>query len=141
MNISQGIVLDHLPHWGGPVLLDLLELKGRRAGLLLGQSSHRLGKKDILIVAEYELSEFAEQKLAILAPDSTLNFVEQGKVVRKKRPQLPRLLKELVVCVNPKCITRVEEVPPKILSGEPRAGEFQCYYCQHSFSGQEVQFV
>ena len=141
MNVYRGIVLDHLPSWEGPGLLKLLNLNGERAGLLMGQTSSRLGQKDILIVAEYEPTELEEQKLALYAPDSTLNFIDSGKVVRKKRPQLPQLLEELVLCANPRCITRAEEVPHKIKNTGRRESRFQCHYCQHQFSHQEIEFV
>ena len=116
MNIYRGIVLDHLPCWKGPGLLETLGLDGQRAGLLLGQTSARMGKKDVLVVAEYDLGELEEQRLALYAPDSTLNFIDKGKVVRKKRPSLPDVLHQLIACVNPRCITKAEEVPQKILN-------------------------
>lgn len=141
MNIYRGIVLDHLPYWKGPGLLEALGLQGTRAGLLLGQTSGRMERKDILIVADHELGELEEQKLALYAPDSTLNFIDKGKVVRKKRPRLPNLLQGLIVCVNPRCITRAEEVPHKILNPGHSDLTLQCHYCQHRFAREEVQFA
>jgi aspartate carbamoyltransferase regulatory subunit len=141
VNIYRGIVLDHLPSWKGPGLLETLGLEGTRAGLLLGQTSARMGKKDILIVAEHELGEVEEQRLALYAPDSTLNFIDKGKVVRKKRPRLPEVLHQLLVCINPRCITRAEEVPHKILNPGHGDSSLQCHYCQHSFLREEAEFV
>jgi aspartate carbamoyltransferase regulatory subunit len=141
VNIYRGIVLDHLPCWKGPGLLETLGLHGARAGLLLGQTSSRMERKDILVVAEFQLGELEEQRLALYAPDSTLNFIDKGKVVRKKRPRLPKVLHQLVSCVNPRCITRAEEVPHKILNPGHKNSSLQCHYCQHMFAREEVVFL
>ena len=121
MNIYRGIVLDHLPCWKGPGLLETLGLKGARAGLLLGQTSTRMGKKDILIVADFQLSETEEQRLALYAPDSTLNFIDKGKVVRKKRPRLPDVLHQLVSCVNPMGTSVISPLMPIVQSSPQRS--------------------
>lgn len=143
MRIERGIVLDHLPAWKATGLVGLLglEQKGLRVALLLAQSSAKLGTKDILMVEDYRLSELEEQRLALYAPDATLNFVEKQMIVRKKRPYLPLELHQIVVCANPRCITRAETVPHRIQNIGPRGSALKCHYCQCSFTRMEAEFV
>lgn len=143
MKISEGVIIDHLPPWSAPGLLALLRLKERSERLYaaLNVPSTRMGCKDILWIQAYWPDPADFFRIQVVAPEATLVFVEKGVKTASVCPVLPEMLEQLVLCSNPRCITRVEEVPHKVkvLSQDELA--FQCHYCQTRFDKKELQFA
>lgn len=144
MRITEGIVIDHLPPWSAPELMELLDLRHRasRVCVFLNEDGDHLAKKDTLVVENFapNLADF--QMIALLAPEACVTLVEQGAKARKVCPTLGPLIEKIVKCSNAQCITRAEEVPHKIkvtTSADPLP--FQCYYCQTRFSHKELEFA
>lgn len=144
MRITEGIVIDHLPPWSAPELLELLDLRHRasRVSVFLNEEGDHLTKKDTLVVENFapNLADF--QKIALIAPEACVTFVEQGAKARKVSPTLGPLIEKILLCSNAQCITRSEEVPHKIrVTNSAGPLPFQCYYCQTRFSHKELEFA
>lgn len=140
--LANGTIFDHLGYWQAPRLVDLLSLPAldTPAALLLGQRSGQFGRKDMLLVEDWVPDEVTELKVKLVIPQVTINLVEDFKVVRKYQPVLPAELKNIVLCPNLRCISHAEQMPIRIKTGMGRM-LFECFYCEHRFSQQEVRFV
>ena len=140
---ESGTVVDHIPCWQAPALLEVLKLKelAPRTILLLGQTSKTLRAKDLVVFQGWGPTLLDEQKIALLAPGATINRLEDGEIVKKYAPRLPELVEQLVVCTNSRCITNAEDVPHRARTDEKKPSSLQCYYCDHKFSALEAKFL
>ena len=71
--------------------------------------------------------------LAYLDPSITVTTIQNGKAVKKEKPQPPRRLVNIVRCRNPRCISTIEEECDQIFELSPN-GKYRCIYCE-----QELQ--
>ena len=71
--------------------------------------------------------------LAYLDPDISVTVIENGKAVKKEKPQPPKRLVNIVRCRNPRCISSIEEECDQIFELSSN-GKYRCIYCE-----QELQ--
>ena len=118
-------------------LMDLLGIKGNRTSsvaLIQNARSHKAesGRKDIIKV-EGDASWLNLDVLAYLDPDISVTVIENGKAVKKEKPQPPKRLVNIVRCKNPRCISSIEEECDQIFELSSN-GKYRCIYCE-----QELQ--
>lgn len=138
--LRNGTVIDHIPSDALFKAVDLLGLKDLDKSITIGNNleSGQLGKKGIIKVADTEFPEEVISRIAIIAPTAVINTIRNYEVVDKRRVTLPEELTDLVVCNNPKCITRNEPMPTRfhVVGREPVV--VKCHYCEHETSGAEI---
>ncbi|MEM3711354.1 MAG: aspartate carbamoyltransferase regulatory subunit, partial [Thermoprotei archaeon] len=139
----NGTVIDHIPAGKALAVLRLLgnpHEKGFRVALVMNVSSKKMGKKDIVKVEGVELSDDQVQRLALVAPQATLNYVRSYQVVAKKNASPPNIVVGLLRCANPTCITVKQREPVystfTISSQAPLT--YVCRYCGRELSEQEI---
>jgi len=141
--IENGTVIDHIPHWNSLKVLDLLGLRQSLdlVTLGIGLDSQHMGQKDLVKVENRELSQDELNKLALVAPNATINLIRDSLRVEKLKVRVPDRIEGLVRCPNSGCITRHELVPTRFdtLSREPL--ELRCYYCNTAFSSDELELL
>ena len=131
--IREGTVIDHISAGNALVVLRILGITGREGFIVsvaMNVPSKKLGRKDIVKIEGRELSREEVDKIALIAPRATINIIRDYKVVRKHRVRLPKVIKNIVRCINPACITNEREpVEPKfyVVSEEPL--RLKCHYC------------
>lgn len=135
--IQNGIVIDHIKAGTAVGLMDLLGIKGNRTAsvaLIQNARSHKspTGRKDIIKV-EGDASWLNLDVLAYLDPNITVTTIQEGKPVKKEKPQPPRRLVNIVRCRNPRCISTIEEECDQIFELSAN-GKYRCIYCE-----QELQ--
>ena len=64
---------------------------------------------------------------------SSVALIENGKAVKKEKPQPPKRLVNIVRCKNPRCISSIEEECDQIFELSSN-GKYRCIYCE-----QELQ--
>ena len=129
--IKKGIVLDHIEAGRAHVLYKALELDKVTDAVVLMQNifSTSMGKKDLIkIETDYNL-DFTV--LGLIAPHTTVNFIEDGERVKKIRMELPEFVEDVLTCKNPRCITNSErEIPGhKFFLYNRDKKEYKCEYC------------
>jgi len=141
--IENGTVIDHIPHWNSLKVLDLL---GLRQGMDLvtvgiGLDSKDMGRKDLVKVENRELSEEEMNKLALVAPQATVNLIRKSERTEKHKVVVPDHIKGLVRCPNVGCITRHEYVPTRFETISRSPLELACYYCNYQFRSEELELL
>ena len=64
-------------------------------------------------------------------PGVTINIIENGELVEKKRMELPEKLVGVIRCRNPRCITSTEQELPQIFNLTDRENRvYRCLYCE-----------
>ena len=136
--IENGTVIDHIPAGMGLRVLAILGLGNAsdRVALLMNVPSRKLGKKDIVKVAGKQLDEKEVNRIALLAPNATLNLVKNSEVVEKVEVRIPSVLVGVSRCPNPKCVTNSERVETRFVQEDGK--EFRCGYCEMLFEAKEL---
>lgn len=129
--INNGVVIDHIPAGKGMELYKYLGLEALdcEVALIKNAASEKLGKKDII-----KISSDIDLNLDILGyidPNITVNIIKDGEKVEKRHPELPRTLKDVIFCRNPRCITSIEQELPHIFKlTDPEHKVYRCIYCE-----------
>jgi len=129
--IRNGTVIDHVP--GGQALnvLAILGIDGsggEEVSVGMNVPSDRLGRKDIVKVEGRELSQDEVDVLSLIAPDATINIVNEYDVVDKRRLDPPAFVEGILSCPNRNCITTDDE--PVDSKFEVLDDEVRCVYCE-----------
>ena len=135
--IQNGIVIDHIKAGTSVGLMGLLGIKeNTTASVALIQNARSnkspTGRKDIIKV-EGDYSWLNLDVLAYLDPNITVTLIQDGKAVKKEKPQPPRRLVNIVRCRNPRCISSVEEECVQLFEMSSN-GKYRCVYCEQELS-------
>lgn len=128
--IKKGIVLDHIECGKAHIIYKALRLDEVEDPVVMMQNinSTTLGKKDLIkIETDFDI-DFTV--LGLIAPHTTVNFIEEGIRVKKVRMELPEKIEGVMHCKNPRCITNIEKVEDAgftLSNAETR--EYKCEYC------------
>jgi aspartate carbamoyltransferase regulatory subunit len=137
--IRNGVVIDHIRQGRA---LDVLRILGifvdfqDAITLAMNVPSKNLGKKDIVKVENKNIDTSEVNKIAIIAPEATINTIQEYKVVKKEKVSLPDSLVGIIKCPNPQCITNKEREPIKsvfeVTEKDPLV--LCCKYCEREIS-------
>lgn len=129
--IDNGIVLDHIKPGGGFELYNILKLGDLKCqvALILNAQSIKMGRKDIIKIAE--TIDLDLDVIGYIDPGVTVNFVEDGKVVKRMHLEAPELVKGVIKCKNPRCITSTEQELQHMFKLTDREKKvYRCVYCE-----------
>ena len=131
-SMQNGIVIDHIKAGASMAIYDLLKL-GKLdccVAIIKNARSAKYGKKDIIKI-DGEL-EIDLDMLGFLDPNITVGIIRDGKLVEKRKLVLPKELRNVIKCKNPRCITSVEEgIDHIFLLGENQ--RYRCAYCEQEY--------
>jgi len=140
--IANGTVIDHISPGKAWIVLRILGITERSdvvISFLMNVPSKKYGKKDVVKIENRELTEEELNKIALVAPDATINIIRNFEIVEKRRVELPEFIEGVVKCSNPGCITNASEpVVPKfrVVSKAPIA--LRCAYCERITGEEEL---
>lgn len=131
-SIQNGYVIDHIRAGNAMEIykdLGLDDLDCSVAIIRNAKSQKNQGKKDIIkIDQEIELDL---DLLAYIDPGVTVNVIRDGKLVEKRKPEMPKRIVNVMKCKNPRCITQVEQVLDQIfVLTDKEQQTYRCYYCE-----------
>ncbi len=131
--IKEGTVIDHIDEGKGLQVLAALQIDGGDGSLItiaLNVPSGKFKKKDIIKVENKFLVDDDTNKLAVIAPKSTINIIKNFKLVEKRRVSLPNEIDRIFRCSNPECITNSQEHIESIMDVMDKEGRvLKCRYC------------
>ena len=130
-SIINGIVIDHITAGKGMKIYQLLSLDRMDCpvALIRNAYSKKMGRKDIIkIDADITLNM---DILGYVDPGATLSIIKEGAVASKQKPMLPRRLKGVISCKNPRCITTTEQELPHVFTlTDAETRTYRCLYCE-----------
>ncbi len=137
--IEEGFVLDHIQagramsiyrHLG----LDKLDCT---VAIIKNARSGKMDKKDILKV-ECDIDTLDLDVLAYIDHNITVNVIKDGEIVEKRALVLPKQIKDVIHCHNPRCITSIEQGLPHIFYlADEKAEVYRCRYCDEKYRAQD----
>jgi aspartate carbamoyltransferase regulatory subunit len=130
--IEHGTVIDHiLPGRAFDVLKVLGIENDRGMSILINSHSRKGGKKDILKIEDVELSANEASRVALISPQATINIIVGGKVVRKFNAEAPKVVRGILACSNPNCISNQNEpITSEFRLGPDDGHRYVCAYCE-----------
>ena len=131
--IQDGVVIDHIKAGTSRRLAEISGIDGLECGVavLKNVRSSKSGKKDIIKI-EGDVSHLNFGVIAYIDPNITINYIKNGKIVRKEKPVLPDTLINVMKCTNPRCITSIEQECDHIFK-LTASGKYRCVYCEEEF--------
>ena len=130
--LQNGTVIDHIPTDKLFTIVNLLGLQNSDSKITIGNNfiSKKLGTKGIIKVADRFFSDEEISRLSVVAPNVQLNIIHDYEVVEKKQVIMPDVLKGIVKCGNPKCITNNEPMATIFHVLCKESGIMKCHYCE-----------
>ena len=126
----------------------IVKEEGKKFIMIAGPSSsgkttfsHRLsiqlaakGLKDILKV-ECPIDALDFDILGFIDHNITVNVIQNDKIVSKKELRLPKQVKNVIKCKNPRCITSIEQELDQIfILTDPEKEVYRCKYCEEKYT-------
>ena len=137
--LHEGFVLDHIEAGKSMEIYNYLNLDKFDCcvAIIKNARSNKMGKKDIIKI-ECSIDEIDLDVLGFIDHNITVNIIKGEKVVEKKQLQLPKEIKNIIRCVNPRCITSIEQELDQIfLLTDKETETYRCKYCEEKYKGHK----
>lgn len=136
-SLQNGIVIDHITAGRGMRIYELLGLSELDCcvALIKNAKSEKYGKKDIIKIDG--VLNINLDVLGFVDNNVTVDTIIDGKLMKKEQIVLPKQLRNVVRCKNPRCITSVEEGIDHLFylcDGEPH--RYRCVYCEQEYESK-----
>jgi len=142
--IKDGTVIDHINEGKGLKVLEALDIDGSCGSVItiaLNMPSGKLKKKDMIKVEGRFLEDDDTNKLAVIAPSSTVNIIKDYKLVEKRHLSLPNEIDRIFRCSNPDCITNSTEHIESIMDLiDKEAMILKCKYCGRVLDVNQLKY-
>ncbi|MEG1583794.1 MAG: aspartate carbamoyltransferase regulatory subunit [Anaerovorax sp.] len=129
-SIEKGIVIDHITAGYGVKILDHLniDLTKDTVAFIMNATSKKHGRKDVIKLENIENVNLTA--LGLIDHKATVNVIENHKIVKKIKLELPTTVTNVIKCKNPRCVTSVEANAPHIFHLiDEENKEYRCEYC------------
>ena len=133
--IEEGFVLDHIEAGKSLSIYHHLKLDKQdcTVAIIKNAKSNKMGKKDILKV-ECDINMLDLDVLAFIDHNITVNVIKDGRIVDKRDLTLPKEIKNIIKCKNPRCITSIEqELPHIFVLADEKKEIYRCKYCEEKY--------
>ncbi len=134
VKIQDGTVIDHIAAGHALDVLQILGITGKEGSIVtlaMNITSNRIGTKDIVKLENRFLMESEVARIALVAPEATINTIRDSKIEKKNRVALPETITNVIICPNGRCVTNKEREPitPKYEVLNQKPIKVKCKYC------------
>ncbi|RGB69736.1 MULTISPECIES: aspartate carbamoyltransferase regulatory subunit [Oscillospiraceae] len=133
-SLQKGVVIDHIKAGSSMDIYHYLRLDELdcSVAIIKNAKSAKMGRKDIIKIEE--LTDINLDVLGFIDNNITVNIIESGRIVEKKKLTLPEQVRGVIRCKNPRCITAVETDVEHIFRLADRERHlYRCIYCEQEF--------
>ena len=135
--LSEGVVLDHIKAGKSMTIYHDLKLDKLDCcvAIIKNAKSDKMGRKDIIKV-ECPIDSLNLDILGFIDHNITVNIIKDGEIVEKKDLSLPKEIRNVIRCKNPRCITSIEqELDHVFILADPEKEVYRCKYCEEKYRG------
>ena len=133
--LNEGVVLDHIKAGKSMMIYHDLKLDKMDCcvAIIKNARSEKMGRKDIIKI-ECPIDSIDLDILGFSDHTITVNIVKDGSIVEKKELTLPKEIRNVIKCKNPRCITSVEqELDHVFILADPEKEVYRCQYCEEKY--------
>ena len=137
-SISEGFVLDHIQAGRSMDIYKYLKLDKLdcTVAIIKNAKSNKMGKKDIIKI-ECPIDFMDLDVLGFIDHNITINIIQGDKIVEKKTLHLPKEIRNVIKCKNPRCITSIEQELDHVFTlTDTENGIYRCKYCEEKYAGR-----
>lgn len=131
--IENGTVLDHIPSENLFKVVEILNLAESANQITIGSNldSKSFGRKGIIKIADRYFENDELNRIALVAPQATINIIKDYKVIEKHKITIPEEVVGIGRCANPMCVTNHQKIATrfKTLVGDCSI-KLLCHYCE-----------
>lgn len=134
-SLNDGVVLDHIKAGKSMEIYKYLGLDKLdcQVAIIKNAKSEKLGRKDIIKI-ESPIDVINLDILGYIDHNITVNIIHDGVIVEKKILKLPKVIKNVLKCKNPRCITSMEqELEQVFLLTDEERQIYRCKYCEAKY--------
>ena len=129
--IKNGTVIDHITAGEALKVFRILRIESptkQVISMTMNTRSKTMKRKDIIMIENKELSLEETNKITLIAPQATINIIENSEVIAKDIVELPKIIEGIIRCANSNCISNAEKEPitSKFIAKDTK---FRCVYC------------
>ena len=140
--IKNGTVIDHITANKALSVLRILGLPNGKTTVTIAMNvpSSKMGNKDIVKIEGRELAPKEVDKIALMAPNATINIIRNYELSEKSKVHLLDEITGILKCPNPNCITNTSEPVNTrfyVIKKEPVI--LRCYYCERIMEESEIE--
>ena len=133
--LHEGFVLDHIK--AGKAMTIYHDLKLDKldctVAIIKNAKSNKMGVKDIIKV-ECPIENLDLDILGFIDHNITVNIIKGDQIVEKRSLRLPKEIKNVIKCKNPRCISSIEQELDQIFVLTDEANEvYRCKYCEEKY--------
>lgn len=141
--IKDGTVIDHIPSNVTLKVVDILDLKGIRSiiSVATNLASKTMGKKGIIKIGGKNLTKEEVDKIALIAPNATVNIIKDYDVKEKIKVSIPSTVNKIIKCSNPNCITNNEKMITKFYVLDKVPLKVKCHYCERNMDKEDISLL
>lgn len=129
-SLKNGVVIDHIKAGKSVDIINYLKLDDCdcSVAVIKNAKSNKMGKKDIIKIEDYK--DINLDFLGFIDPNITISIIKNDELVEKKALHLPKEIKNIIKCKNPRCITSIEQEIEHIFCID-NDNSYRCIYCEH----------
>ena len=141
--LQNGTAIDHIPSEQLFKVVSLLEIEKLKTRVTIGYNldSKKMGSKGILKISDKFFEEDEINRISLIAPTVNLNIIKDYEVIEKKQVQLPDVIKGIVKCNNPKCISNNEPMKTVFSVIDKQNVILKCHYCELKIKKEDIVLV
>lgn len=149
--IKNGTVIDHIDSGKALKVIKIMGVDENVTSIvsvIMHVPSSKKQYKDIVKVEDRELNPKELQKIALIAPNATINIIRDYEVVKKTKVKPPERVTGIVRCANPNCITNAktamdtfEPVEPEFIVESTKPLKLRCVYCERELENPEEHLI
>ena len=141
--LCNGTVIDHIPADKLFEVVNLLDIPSMSTNVTIGNNldSKKLGKKGLIKVADKYFTDEEVSRISLVAPNVVLNTIQDYRVVDKREVKMPSLLRNIVKCSNPNCITNNEPTGTIFHLVDSEKGTIRCHYCEKEINVKNIELI
>ena len=137
--IKNGLVIDHIKAGSGWKVFRYLGLDKAKftTALIMNAQSVKSGKKDMIKIDNILNLDYSV--LGYIDPNITVNVIQDSKITKKIKMELPDKIQGVIRCKNPRCITVTEHYVGQEFHLVNRAkAQYRCIYCDALYSAGTI---
>lgn len=133
-SLNKGIVIDHIKAGKSMDIYNYLNLEKLdcSVAIIKNAKSNKFGKKDIIKIEG--ILDIDLNVLGFIDHNITVDIIDNGKIIEKKKLTLPNEVINVIKCKNPRCITSIEQqIEHRFKLSNSQKGIYRCIYCEQEF--------
>lgn len=139
LKIKNGIVIDHISVGKGIKIYEKLDLDSMEQPIILMRNIQGNNGKLKDVIKIENLFEIPLEFFGILDKSITVNYIKNEEVISKVQVTLPKAVKGIIKCKNPRCISfETEFVIPEFNINAKQDG-YSCSYCEETTLIEQIE--